>query len=152
MILFNEPIDILLVEDNLDHAELIKAGLKDKDVISTIHHVTDGEAALDYLFRRGEYADPAKSPRPHVILLDLRLPKIDGLEVLKEIKQSDELKSIPVVVLTTSASEKDLLMAYGQYVNSYLVKPMDAAKFTQMMKDLQFYWLKWNTLPKRHKS
>ena len=97
-----EALTILLVEDNVDHADLIVRSLEDHRVANKIHHVNDGEKALDYLFRRGNYEEPAKSPRPHVVLLDLRLPKIDGLEVLREIKTSEELLKIPVVVLTTS--------------------------------------------------
>ncbi len=142
-----ESLTILLIEDNLDHVELIKRGLQNHQIPNMIHHVADGEAALDYLFQRGEYADPAKSPRPHVILLDLRLPKIDGLQVLKEIKDDADLQHIPVVILSTSEAEKDLAQAYGRHANSYLVKPVDFEKFTQLMNDLGFYWLSWNRQP-----
>lgn len=142
-----EPLLVLLVEDNPDHAELIARSLKENQVAIRLHHVTDGEAALDYLFRRGEHGDPIKSPLPDVILLDLRLPKIDGLEVLQRIKRDEELRRIPVVVLTSSSAERDLTRAYDNYVNSYLVKPVDFPKFSQMMKDLGFYWLGWNLPP-----
>jgi CheY-like chemotaxis protein len=142
-----EAVIILLVEDDPNHAELILRGLQDNHVANQIHHVVDGEAALDYLFRRGEYADPEKSPRPHLILLDLRLPKIDGQEVLEEIKADEELRQIPVVVLTTSEAERDLVRAYQNHANSYLVKPVDFAQFAQMMRDLGFYWLYWNRRP-----
>ncbi len=142
-----EPLIILLVEDNPDHTELIMRNFTNHRVASRIYHVPDGEMALDYMFRRGNYSDPKKSPRPHVILLDLRLPKIDGQEVLKEITNSDELRSIPVVVLTTSTAESDVAMAYTNHANSYLVKPVDFEKFTQMMDDLGFYWLAWNRKP-----
>jgi len=107
----------------------------------------EGEAALDYLFRRAKYAEPDTSPRPHVILLDLRLPKIDGLGVLKEIKAAKELCRIPVVVVTTSEAERDLVQAYDGHANSYLVKPVSFSKFTQLMTDLGFYWLGWNCFP-----
>ncbi len=143
----SEPITILLVEDNPSHAELAIRSLEENRVANKIYHVTDGEEALDYLFRRGDYDDPVKSPRPHVVLLDLRLPRIDGLEVLKEIRNSDELKKLPVVMLTTSGTERDIASAYEQYVNSYLVKPVNFENFTQMMKDLGFYWLGWNQHP-----
>jgi CheY-like chemotaxis protein len=116
-------------------------------VANKIKHVPDGEEALDYLFRRASYTDPKKSPRPHVIFLDLRLPKVDGLEVLTEIKTSDELRRIPVVVLTTSETEGDVSTAYDNHVNSYLVKPVDFDKFTKLMNDLGFYWLSWNRKP-----
>ncbi len=142
-----EAITILLVEDDPNHAELILRGLQDSRMANQIHHVVDGEAALDYLFRRGEYADPEKSPRPHLILLDLRLPKIDGQEVLEEIKADEELRLIPVVVLTTSEAERDLVRAYHNHANSYLVKPVEFAQFAQMMRDLGFYWLYWNRRP-----
>lgn len=142
-----EALVILLVEDNPDHTELIMRNLHDHRVANKIYHVPDGEAALDYLFRRAGYTDPKKSPRPHVILLDLRLPKVDGLEVLTEIKASDELRRIPVVVLTTSEAEGDVSTAYENHANSYLVKPVDFDKFTKLMNDLGFYWLSWNRKP-----
>jgi CheY-like chemotaxis protein len=142
-----KPLVILLVEDNLDHAELIMNSLEEHLVPNQVCHVPDGESALDYLFRRGDYADPEKSPRAHVILLDLRLPRIDGLEVLREIKGDPSLRRIPVVVLTTSEAEKDMVKAYENYTNSYLVKPVDFDKFTRLMQALGFYWLKWNRRP-----
>ena len=142
-----EPLIILLVEDNPDHTELIRRTFQDYRVANEIHCLSDGAAALDYLFRRGDYADPEESPRPHVILLDLRLPKMDGLEVLAEIKSADELRRIPVVVITTSETEGDIAMAYDNHANSYLVKPVDFDKFTQLMDDLGFYWLGWNRHP-----
>ena len=131
-----EPLVILLVEDNPDHAELIVRSFQDHRVVNKIYHVIDGEAALGYLFRRGEYADPESSPDPHVILLDLRLPKIDGLQVLREIKADEKLSRIPVIVLTTSDAESDLAQVYESHANSYLVKPVDFDKFTQLMQDL----------------
>jgi len=142
-----EPMTILLVEDNPDHAEMAVRSLEEHRVANRIEVASDGEAALDYLFRRGLYADPQTSPRPHLILLDLRLPKIDGLEVLKEIKADAELRRIPVVVLTSSQAERDLNRAYDSYVNSYLVKPVDFAKFIKMMRELGFYWMGWNQRP-----
>ena len=142
-----ESVLILLVEDDPDHVELIRRGLQDNHVANRIHHVADGEAALDYLFRRGEYADPRESPRPHQILLDLRLPKIDGLDVLSAIKADEALRYIPVVVLTTSEAESDIARAYENNTNSYLVKPVDFAAFAQLMRDLGFYWLVWNRQP-----
>ncbi len=142
-----EALVILLVEDNPDHTELIMRSFSEHRVANKIYHVPDGEAALDYLFRRADYTDPKKSPRPHVIFLDLRLPKVDGLEVLNEIKASDELRRIPVVILTTSETERDVSTAYENHANSYLVKPVDFDKFTKLMNDLGFYWLSWNRKP-----
>ena len=142
-----EPILVMLVEDNPDHAELVMRALADHRVANRIQHLLDGQSALDYLFRRSEYVDPEKSPRPHVILLDLRLPRVDGLEVLKQIKESDALRLIPIVVLTTSEAERDVVRAYTHHANSYLVKPVGYDEFNKMMEDLGFYWLGWNTHP-----
>ncbi|MHC4738503.1 MAG: response regulator [Planctomycetota bacterium] len=135
---------ILLIEDNQDHADLIMRSLKEHDLAKEIQHISDGEAALNYLFRRNEYADLLKSPYPGMILLDLRLPKVDGLEVLKEIKSCESLRKIPVVILTTSEAEKDISSAYNNHANSYLVKPVDFKKFTELMSNLCYYWLGWN--------
>lgn len=139
-----ESVIILLVEDDEAHAELVLEALDEHRIANETHHVEDGEAALDYLFRRGQYADEAKSPRPHVVLLDLRLPKVDGLQVLREIKDDPGLKTIPVVVLTTSSAERDLAEAYQHHANSYIVKPVDFEVFVRLMNDLGFYWLSWN--------
>jgi len=142
-----EPLVILLVEDNASHAELIVRSFEDHRVANKIYHVQDGQEALDYLFRQGAYADPEKSPRPTLVLLDLRLPKVDGVEVLKQIRETSETAKIPVVILTSSESEKDVAKAYESYVNSYLVKPVDFEKFSQMMNEIGFYWLGWNHYP-----
>jgi CheY-like chemotaxis protein len=142
-----EALRILLVEDDPDHAELVVDSLAEHGICNQIYHVSDGEAALDYLFRRGQYADPEKSPVPHVVLLDLRLPKVDGIDVLKEIKATPSLLSIPIVVLTTSEAEKDVVAAYHNHVNSYLVKPVDFSEFVKLIHDLGFYWLAWNRTP-----
>ena len=140
---------ILLVEDDEAHAMLTMRSLEDAKLANEIRWVADGEEAMNYLFRRGEYADKKKGPRPDLILLDLRLPKLDGHEVLKAIKESDDLKHIPVVVLTTSESEGDMAKAYSNYVNSYLVKPIDFGEFSEMIRELGFYWLVWNKHPWR---
>ena len=142
-----EPFTILLVEDNPAHAELVVRSFEDHRVANKIIHLSDGESALDFLFRRGPYTDPKDSPRPHVILLDLRLPRMDGLEVLKNIRASDELHTLPVVILTTSEAERDVAKAYERHTNSYVVKPLDFKGFTTLMKDLGFYWLGWNYYP-----
>ncbi len=144
-----ESLNILLVEDNEDHAELIQRSFRENQIANKIYWVKDGEEALDYLFQRGVYADKADCLLPHLILLDLRLPKVDGIEVLKTIKTDDQLKSIPVVVLTSSESEKDIRKVYQYYANSYLVKPIDFQQFTRLMRDLGFYWLGWNKNPFR---
>lgn len=142
-----KPVTVLLVEDNPAHAELVIRSFEDHRITNKIYHVSDGEEALDYLLRRGAYTDPVKSPMPHMVLLDLRLPKIDGLEVLKEIKSVKELEKIPTVIFTTSSAEVDVAKAYGFHANSYLVKPVNFEKFNQLMNDIGFYWLAWNHHP-----
>jgi CheY-like chemotaxis protein len=142
-----EPITILLVEDDMAHAEIVRRNLEDFRVANTIVHVTDGQAALDYLFQRNGYADATVHPRPSLILLDLRLPKVDGLEVLRSIKEDEHLRLIPVVVLTTSEAEADMVSAYGHGAGSYLVKPVDFEKFTQLLDTFGYYWLAWNRFP-----
>jgi DNA-binding response OmpR family regulator len=139
--------EILLVEDNPDHAELVMRSLESHQLACKIHHLADGEAALDYLFRRGAFADVEASPRPHVVLLDLGLPKISGLDVLKEVRSAHQLDDMPIVVLTTSKAETDVEDAYKLHANSYLVKPHDFAAFTELMSALGSYWLGWNQLP-----
>jgi CheY-like chemotaxis protein len=145
--MIGEPVLVMLVEDNADHAELVIRTLEEHRIANKVRHFLDGQSALDYLFHRGEYADPAANIRPHVILLDLRLPRVDGIDVLKAIKEDDHLKSIPVVVLTTSEAEKDVYKAYNNHANSYLVKPVGFEEFKKLMDDLGFYWLSWNTNP-----
>lgn len=135
---------ILLVEDDPAHAELVKRGFDNCRASHKIIHVAHGEAALDYLFRRGDYAEALESPRPHIILLDLRLPRISGFDVLKEIKEDVDLRSIPVIILTTSAARDDAILAYKLYANSFVVKPADFVQFTALIKELGSYWLNWN--------
>lgn len=138
---------ILLVEDNLDHAELVRRNLARHNPAHQLVHMRDGETALDYLFRRGLFAPPKAPPRPHLILLDLRLPKLDGQEVLRQVKQDPELHLIPTVVLTTSDAERDLFKAYDQHANSYLAKPLDFAAFTGLLETFGRYWLSCNRYP-----
>ena len=142
-----EPILILLVEDDMAHAEIVRRNLEDFRVANRIVHVTDGQAALDYLFRRHGYANAAANPHPSLILLDLRLPKVDGMEVLRRIKEDDQLKHIPTVVLTTSSAESDMVNSYAHGACSYLVKPVDFEKFTKLLDAFGYYWLAWNRFP-----
>ncbi len=142
----SSPYEILLVEDNQDHAELVMRSLENHAHANKIHHLADGEAALDYLFRRGDFDDPEKSPRPHMVLLDLGLPKVPGLDVLKEIRSVPKLDEMPVVVLSTSKADSDVREAYRLHANSYLVKPHDFKTFTDLMEDIGSYWLGWNHL------
>ena len=142
----NKKALVLLVEDNADHAELVIRSLGNAP-IEKITHLTDGELTLDYLLRRNEYAAPASSPLPQLILLDLRLPRVDGLEVLRTIKQMDKLARIPVVVLTTSNAANDISQAYEYHANSYVVKPVGFEEFSQLMQVITDYWLGWNIRP-----
>lgn len=142
-----EPIAILLVEDDPAHAEIVRRNFEDSRLANRLIHVEDGQAALDYLSRQGEFSDPARSPRPGLILLDLRLPKVDGLEVLQTIKSNPNLSRIPVVILTTSAAESDKTRAYDNHANSFLVKPVDFSQFVALMETLGYYWLAWNQYP-----
>ncbi len=144
--LLQEPLNILLVEDNKDHAELIARSFDDQ-TLAAITHVSDGETALDYLFRREPYNDDDEWPMPQMVLLDLRLPKVDGLDVLHRLRSSGQFDDIPVVILTTSHAEADVEQAYHWHVNSYLVKPLDFDDFSRLMTDLGDYWLRWNRYP-----
>ena len=143
--MMGEPVLVMLVEDNDDHAELVLRQMADHRIANNVIRLKDGQEALDYLFRKGKFKDPNSSPLPHVIFLDLRLPKVDGLEVLKALKESDETRNIPVVVLTTSEGERDVAKAYLNHTNSYVVKPVDYQKFRDLMDNLGFYWMSWNT-------
>jgi len=142
-----EPIVILLVEDDPAHAEIVRRNFENFRIANMLMHVEDGQAALDYLYRQGAYADPLTSPRPGLILLDLRLPKVDGIEVLHKVKADKNLGGIPVVVLTTSSAESDVARAYDSHANSYLVKPVDFTRFVELMDSLGYYWLAWNQHP-----
>ncbi|MFK7769596.1 MAG: response regulator [Mariniblastus sp.] len=137
-------IDILLVEDSETDAELTLEALKQGKLQNTVSHVKDGEEALQYLHREGEYADV---PRPDLILLDLNMPKLDGREVLKRIREDEELNVIPVVVLTTSSSDKDILESYGLAANSYIVKPVDLQSFFDVIKEINNFWVRVVVLP-----
>ena len=145
--LAGEPLVILLVEDNDAHAELVMRGMRDQRVANIIYHVSDGQQALDFLTHQGAYEKAETSPRPNLVLLDLRLPKVDGLDVLKAIKTTTGLAHIPVVILTSSDAESDIVRSYEYHANSYVVKPLDFKMFTKLMQDLGFYWLGWNAKP-----
>ena len=137
----DKGLDILLVEDNPDHLELILKVLREHPVAHGVYVATDGEEALDFLYQRGQFPN---APRPGLILLDINLPKIDGLEVLRHIKTDPGRKSIPVVMLTTSASRQEMMASYDLGVNSYIVKPVDFEQFTTAITTLKLYWLLFN--------
>lgn len=142
------PITILLVEDNLDHIELTINALRTNGLVNKINVVYDGQEALDYLYARDKYSDRNEYPKPELILLDIKLPKIDGLEVLKILKTDSELKKIPVIILTTSENDKDITSAYTNGANSYISKPVNFVEFHKKINDLKMYWVLTNTLPR----
>ena len=133
--------DILLVEDNPFEAKLAIKALTKHNLANHLFHVEDGAEALDFIFSRGIYADRQSEGFPKVILLDLKLPKVSGLEVIKRLKADDLTKSIPIVLLTSSNQEKDIKVGYQYGVNSYIVKPIEFDKFSQAVADLGMYWM-----------
>lgn len=138
------PIEILLVEDNPGDVRLTREALKDAKVANTLHVAEDGVAALDFLHGRAPYAE---MPRPDLLLLDLNLPRKNGREVLAEVKSHDSLKTIPVVILTTSQAEEDVLRAYHLHANCYITKPVDFKQFTNIVRAIEDFWLTVVTLP-----
>jgi two-component system, response regulator len=146
--MMQEQVEILLVEDNPYDAELSLRALRHNNIANCVVHVSDGEEALDFLLAKGKYKDYSSNRFPRLILLDLNLPRISGLEVLKILKSDSALKNIPVVVLTTSKEENDIIQSYNLGVNSYLVKPVSFDNFVNIIKELGFYWLILNQAPK----
>ena len=140
-------IEILLVEDNPNDVELTLHALKKNNLTNHIHIVRDGAEALDYLFGNGAEAGREINHKPKVILLDLKLPKVDGMEVLKRIKADERTRPIPVVVLTSSREERDIVESYRLGVNSYIAKPVDFEQFTEAVRQLGLYWLLLNQPP-----
>jgi two-component system, response regulator len=134
-------VDILFIEDNPQDVELTLRALKKNNIANKIHIINDGEEALDYLFCRGQYENRNIHNAPKVVILDLKLPKVDGLEILRLMKGDEDLKIIPVVVLTSSREERDIIESYKIGVNSYIVKPVDFEKFIDAVKELGYYWL-----------
>jgi CheY-like chemotaxis protein len=141
------PVTILLVEDNLQDIEITKRAFAKGRVHNDLIVVRDGEEALDYLYRRGKFQDSASSPRPGMILLDLNLPKVGGLEVLQRIKRDETLKSIPVIVLTVSQREQDVVRSYDLGVNTYIQKPVEFENFMRVINSVHEYWVLIATLP-----
>ena len=140
-------VEILLVEDNLRDAELMIRTLKKRHLANNLVHVVDGAEALDFLFNRGKYSEREKTVAPKIMLLDLKLPKVNGLEVLREIKRHEKLRTMAVVVVTSSAEDPDMKLAYELGANSYVVKPVDFDAFSEVMSNLGMYWLLINQYP-----
>ena len=139
-----KPIDILLIEDSEGDARLAKEAMRDSKVSNTIYHVSDGVEAMAFLRKDGKYA---KAQRPDLILLDLNLPKKDGREVLAEIKDDENLKRIPVVILTVSNDEADILRSYNLHANCYITKPIDLGQFMKVVRSIEDFWLTIVKLP-----
>jgi two-component system, chemotaxis family, response regulator Rcp1 len=145
---YGSPIEILLVEDNPGDVRLAQEALRDAKVRNTLHVAEDGVEAMAFLRREGRYLD---APRPDVILLDLNLPRKDGREVLAEIKADDDLKTIPVVVLTTSSAEADIVRTYELHANCYITKPVDLDQFIEVVRSINDFWLTVVKLPPSHR-
>ena len=146
MITIGKPVEILLVEDNAGDVGLIEEVFEEAKIRNNIHVAEDGEEAMLYLCGKGKFSG---SPRPDIILLDLNLPKKDGREVLREIKEDDALKNIPVVILTTSTAEKDILIAYDLHANAYITKPLDFDQFIKVVGSIVNFWLEIVKLPSK---
>lgn len=140
----SKTITILMAEDNATDVMLTKEALAHAKLLNTLHVVEDGMEALDFLHRRGKYAD---APKPDLILLDLNMPRKNGQEVLAEIKATERLRNIPVVVLTTSKAEEDVVKAYGLHANCYVIKPVDFDVFAEVVRSIQEFWFTVVTLP-----
>lgn len=140
----DKMIEILMVEDNPADVRLTKEAFRDAKVLNSMSVASDGEEAMEFLRRRGRHKD---APRPDIILLDLNLPKKDGRAVLEEIKEDPDLRRIPVVVLTTSEDEKDILRAYDLHVNAYITKPVDLDQFIKIVESVEDFWLSVVKLP-----
>ena len=143
----DQKVEILLVEDNPSDEELTLRALKKYKLSNNIFVVRDGAEALDYIFGTGQYSDRNTTYHPRVILLDLKLPKVDGLEVLRRVKADPKTKHIPVVVLTSSNEESDVVESYHLGANSYIVKPVDFKQFTESIREIGMYWLLLNEAP-----
>ena len=142
-----KAVEILLVEDNPSDVELTIRALKKNNLANSVHVVSDGAEALNFLFANGVYSDRETARPPRVIFLDLKLPKVDGLEVLRQVKADERTRAIPIVVLTSSKEERDMVESYKLGVNSYISKPVDFDKFVDAVAELGFYWLLLNKSP-----
>ena len=142
-----EPSNILLVEDEEAHAELTKRAIRKAGNANRVDIVSDGEQALDYLYNRRPYADKEEYSVPGLIILDFKLPGIDGIDVLKVIKEDPDLKRIPVIMLTTSERDEDIVRSYEHYANSYLTKPVGFKAFEEKIVQVDFYWMILNKPP-----
>jgi two-component system, response regulator len=143
----NKQVEILLVEDNASDAELTIRALKKVNLANKLVHVKNGAEALDFVFARGNFSDRSISDLPKLILLDIKMPKVDGIEVLRQIKGNETTKFIPVVIMTSSMEEQDIISSYKLGVNSYVVKPVEFENFAKAVTELGLYWLLMNQAP-----
>jgi two-component system response regulator len=139
-----ESVEILLVEDNPDDAMLATLALKESHIVNSITHLKDGAEALDYIFHEGVYANLPEDSHPKVILLDIKMPKVNGIEVLRKVKANDKTKEIPIVIFTSSDEDPDVAECYKLGVNSYVVKPLDFDQFKKAIADIGLYWVVLN--------
>ena len=146
----DEPVDLLLVEDNQYDAELALRAFRRNATVHRVQWLRDGEEALDFMFRQGKFAQRPQEQRPRLILLDLKLPRVDGIEVLRRLKNDPRTRDVPVVMLTSSAEERDLAECYSLGVNSYIVKPIDFSQFVDIVAKIEIYWMSINRLPRPH--
>lgn len=140
-------VEILLVEDNLNDAELIIRALRKNKIANNILHISDGAEALEFFFATGKYEGRSINLAPKMVILDLKLPKVNGLEILQKVKSDERTKLIPIVVLTSSKDERDIVKSYKYGANSYIVKPVNFQKFSEAIKSLEMYWLLLNEPP-----
>lgn len=143
----NRTVEILLVEDSDQDAELAMRALKKKNITNNIVRLKNGEEALNFIFAKGEFSNRSIQNQPKVVLLDLKMPKVDGLEVLKEVRENDETKDLPIVILTSSKEEEDLIKSYKLGVNSFIVKPVEFESFTNAVAEIGMYWVLLNQRP-----
>ena len=137
----DDKVEILLVEDNPHDAEMTIRALKKVNLANRLIHVKDGAEALDFIFSKGAFSERSVGNKPKVILLDIKMPKVDGIEVLRQIKADENTRTIPVVIMTSSKEEQDVITSYNLGVNSYVVKPVDFEGFAKAVSELGFYWL-----------
>lgn len=142
-----DTVEILFIEDNPHEAELTIRSLKKNNLANTLKHIDDGAEALDFIFATGVYADREYASNPKLIILDLKLPKVDGLEILRQIKMNERTKTIPVAILTSSQEERDIIESYKLGVNSYIVKPVNFESFAKAVAELGLYWFILNQSP-----
>jgi len=146
------PVNFLLIEDNQDHADLVISSLQEFNIKNKVTHVLDGEAALDFLNNEPPYSDSLENPTPHLILLDIRMPRMDGISVLKALKDDDRFKSIPVIMVSTSELDSEIENCYRLGASGFISKPIQFEEFTRKIKDLNHYWVLTAEIPNFDKS